>query len=248
LEEAKYKSDVSMSVYASLLILMVLCLIIPAGFAGTSTIQITLDKVRYLLGQDVVAEVQVQDEGAPKSNQLVSVSWILPSGLTAKNETGLTDKGGSISLQLHLDLAYPTGIYEVRAQAQNMTTSAFFEVFAPKSYSLTISMKSVSVPIWVNGTRRSEGNTTLILAQGTYGIEVPAEYQGWSFQMWKTTTGNHTNPRLTIQLDKETRLEVVYVPSETNQILSVVSPYMLPAVLVLVCAIGLYWVYREGYI
>ncbi len=233
--------------------LLILCLALvlfaaSSGFCASPHVTITLDKVNYAPDETVYASILVQDESRnPLPNQLVTVDWAEPSGGLIREDRGLTEASGTAQATLHLNATSGLGTYSVQAGSGNSTAKAYFQVKALRTYAVTIDMLNLSVPIWVNGVQRSQGNTTLILSEGSYTLEVPSEYQGWSFKMWQTGTQNYTNPRLTISLDKQVTITAVYQESSTTQIMDWLVPYLLPAIVVLAVVACLAWIWREGY-
>jgi len=219
-----------------------------SGFCAASRVSITLDKVNYAPLETVYASLLVQDEfNNALANQLVIIDWTEPSGNLIREDRPLTEASGTVQASLHLNVTSALGTYTVQATSSNSTVTAYFQVKALKTYAVTIEMPNLSVPIWVNGVQRSQGNTTFILAEGSYTLEVPSEYQGYNFKMWKTGTQNYTNPRLTISLDKQLMLTVVYEQGLTTQTMNWVLPYLLPIIGVVAVVVLLTWAYREGY-
>jgi hypothetical protein len=219
-----------------------------SGFCGAPRVSITLDKVNYAPLETVYASLLVQDEfNNALANQLVIIDWTEPSGNLIREDRPLTEASGTVQASLHLNVTSALGTYTVQATSSNSTATAYFQVKALRTYAVTIEMPILSVPIWVNGVQRSQGNTTFILAEGSYTLEVPSEYQGYTFKMWKTGTQNYTNPRLTISLDKQLTLTVVYEQGLTTQTVNWVLPYLLPIIGVIAVVVFLVWAYREGY-
>ena len=211
-------------------------------------VTITLDKVNYAPAETVYATLLIQDESSnPLANQLVIVDWTGPSGGLIREDRELTEVSGTVQATLRLNVTSGLGTYSVQAECGNSTALAYFQVKAFRTFAVTVKMSTLSVPIWVNGIQRSQGNTTLILAEGSYILEVPSEYQGWSFKMWQTGTQNHTNPRLTILLSQETTVSAIYESSATTQTVNWLIPYLLPIIVVAVVVICLAWLYREGH-
>ena len=235
----------------SLILLLCFALVLlssTAGFCAVSHVAITLDKVNYAPAETVYASIIIQDESSnPLANQLVIVGWTGPSEGLIREDHELTDVAGTVQVTLHLNATSGLGMYSVQAGSGNSTATAYFQVKAFRTFAVTVIMANLNAPIWVNGIQRSQGNTTLILAGGTYTLEVPSEYQGYSFKTWQSTSLNQTNPQLTIVLDKPITLTAVYKQGLTTQTMNWVMPYLLPIMLVVVGVICLVWIYREGY-
>jgi hypothetical protein len=221
---------------------------ISSGACGSVHVSVTLDKVNYAPDETVYAIVRVQDESNRSlANQLVLIDWTGPSSSLIREDRALTEASGTVQASLHLNVTSALGMYLVQVASSNSTATVYFQVESLRTFSLTVVMPDANIPIWVNGIQRSQGNTTLILAQGTYTVEVPNDYQGASFKMWQTKTQNLTNPHLTIQLSQETTITAIYEPNATTQTVNWLFPYLWPVIIVAAVVLFLAWIYREGY-
>ncbi len=219
------------------------------GYCQDYQVSLTLDKIKYAPSETVFATVLIQNpSNIPQANQLVTIRWTAPDASLLHENEGLTDATGQVSVTYALNATIRLGIYSVIALCGNNNATAYFEVEMLRTHALTILLYGASVPVWINGVHRSDGNTTLIISDGTYTVEVPSEYAGAIFVMWKTDSINYTNPRLTITLNREITLTAIYEQSTISQTTAWLMPYLIWIVVAIVIVVVVVWAYREGII
>lgn len=231
-----------------ILCVAIVLFVLSSGMCASVHVSLTLDKVNYAPDETVFATVLVQDDSNKSlGNQLVTVQWIAPSGGVIREDQDITAASGTVQASLHLNATVGLGTYSVQAGSSNSTATAYFHVESYRTFPLTIIMPDPNIPIWVNGIQRSQGNTTLILSEGSYTIEVPTDYQGWTFKMWQMGTQNSTNPALTISLSQQLTISAIYQESSTTQTMDWLLPYLIVAIVVVVIVACLVWLWQEGY-
>jgi len=145
------KSSICLKTLPMLLTLLMLLTVAPT-LAATVTVTVTTSKTSYSLGEMVTITGTVKEDTVAKANVLVNVEVRDPAGTLRFADVVATGTDGSFTTSFRLASTLPTGTYTVKAVYGGVTATKTFAVSAIPTFTLSISPKSLAIPIGWYGT------------------------------------------------------------------------------------------------
>lgn len=163
------KSSICLKTLPPLLTLLMLLTVVPT-LAATVTVTVTTSKASYSLGEMVTITGTVKEDTVAKANVLVNVEVRDPAGTLRFADVVKTGTDGSFTASFRLAATLPTGTYTVKAVYGGVSATKTFSVAAVPTFVLSLSPKSLAIPIGWYGT--TELNVEAIAG---YAYEVTLE-------------------------------------------------------------------------